>query len=99
MRMSVIFSSSLRRFPGAETTTTVRSSDCLTISATFFICPASARELPPNLHTIITAPPFPSAQSLTERSRQRLNPQPCHIPDDDIEMLELPDCLTHRLLS
>ena len=56
--MSVTFSSPLNLFPGAETTTIVRSLSLSRIALTFLIWEASATLLPPNLHTFIDSPHF-----------------------------------------
>ena len=50
--MSVILTSSLNLFPGAEATTYLRAESDFMISATFLICEESASEVPPNFATI-----------------------------------------------
>src|SRR5699024_9934251 len=50
---SVVFTSSLYLFPGADTTTIFLASSELTMSNTFLICSALETELPPNFDTFI----------------------------------------------
>ena len=64
-KRSVIFSSPAKRFPGAETTAKRRAASARNISAQARTRPASASELPPNLHTIMRIPPTDGAQPPT----------------------------------
>ncbi|OPZ86195.1 MAG: hypothetical protein BWY74_03715 [Firmicutes bacterium ADurb.Bin419] len=53
IKRSVTFISSLKRLPGADTTTRRLSGSEVTISHTFLICSAFARDVPPNFATFI----------------------------------------------
>ena len=55
VNFSIFIGYKLKRFPGAEGTTKRRLASAAIISLTFLNCSASARELPPNFTTLISA--------------------------------------------